>query len=107
MKRSKSLLELSHEHHLALVLAKRAQRMGVTGTDQTDSLMAQAIEKFAQDLELHFQMEEDVLLPEMKRAGKGELVARTLIEHAHLRRMVSELAARDATAMHRFGDVLK
>lgn len=105
MKRDKSLAHLSREHHFALVIAKRAR--GAAGEESRDRLVAEVIEKFAQDLESHFRVEEGILLPHLKRAGQGELVARTLMEHAHLRRLVGELAARDEETLHRFGDVLK
>lgn len=107
MKRSAALTQLSREHHLALVLAKRAQGMDIENEEACSRFMTQAFETFACELEPHFQAEETALLPALKRAGEIELVRRTLTEHEELRRLANRLKTKDATNIHRFGEALE
>ncbi len=84
MKRDERLRGLSVEHHHALVLA-RALEGGAAVPDLTA--------RFATELEPHFRIEEEVLLPALAAAGGAALVARTLDDHGALRRLVREHAA--------------
>ena len=86
MKRSPALTQLSREHHLALVLARRAQGMGLTDGERASSFMTQAVETFRHGLEPHFQTEEGALLPALNSVGEHRLVRRALAEHEELRR---------------------
>ena len=94
MKRRPELSGLSSDHHTGLVLARRA-RKAADGDDR----MAQAewqriVERFYTELEPHFRVEEQALLPALKEAGEEALVERTLHEHARLRTLVLEPTAR-------------
>lgn len=107
MKRCTSLAWLSRQHHTALVLAKRAQRIGTDNTEATCQFMAHAVETFERELEPHFRVEEDALLPLLTIVGESERVRRTLAEHEELRRLVNRLRAQDATSLRLFGAALE
>ena len=107
MKRSPSLARLSREHHSALVLAKRAQRLDTAATEATKCFMAEVLEIFARELEPHFQTEEDALLPPLKSAGQIALARRALSDHEALRALASRLGAGETASLHRFGDRLE
>jgi len=107
MKRSAALVRLSREHHLALVLAKRAQRMSLENMEAASRFMTQAFDTFTRELEPHFRAEETALLPALNCAGELDLVTRTLNEHEELRRLAKRLQARDATSVRRFGELLE
>lgn len=107
MKRCNSLAWLSRQHHAALVLAKRAQRAGTGSTEAARQLMAHAVETFERELDPHFQVEEDVLLPLLMTAGETDRVRRTLAEHEELRHLINRLRAQDVASLRRFGDALE
>lgn len=107
MKRSAALTRLSREHHLALVLAKRAQAMSLENPEAACRFMTQAFETFTRELEPHFRVEESMLLPALESAGQIGLARRTLAEHAELRRLAGRLEANDATSVRRFGEALE
>lgn len=106
MKRSPSLVQLSREHHSALVLAKRAQRMHMAKTEDAQRCMTEIVAIFARELEPHFRVEEDALLPALQSVGQIALVERTLADHRVLRTLVDRLAAADASCLHEFGTAL-
>lgn len=74
MKRDARLQGLSSDHHRALVLA-RALRSGT----------APALDALRAELEPHFRIEEDVLLPALEAAGERALAERTRDDHTFLR----------------------
>ena len=82
MKRSPVLIKLSREHHTALVLALRIAR----ATDPADlaALGVSVPVIFQDELEVHFQEEENGLLPELAAAGASDLVTRTPVSYTHL-----------------------
>lgn len=94
MKRAAGLSGLSRDHHTALVLARRAEHAAASD-DRTASVEWQKIaEFFRTDLELHFRIEEQSLLPALADAGEAALVERTLSEHARLRKLSLESSHR-------------
>ncbi|CAG4883368.1 protein of unknown function [Georgfuchsia toluolica] len=107
MKRCSSLAWLSRQHHVTLVLAKHAQRTGTDSTEATRQLMAHAVEIFERELEPHFHVEEETLLPSLTAAGETDRVRRTPDEHKELRCLTSRLRAGDAASLRRFGDILE
>lgn len=107
MKRGPALTRLSREHHSALVLAKRAQRVGAAGGEATWRFMGHAVDTFERELEPHFRVEETLLLPLLTDAGEIEAVRRTLDEHEGLRALRNRLRARDAACLRPFGDALE
>ncbi|MCX7169443.1 MAG: hemerythrin domain-containing protein [Proteobacteria bacterium] len=107
MKRSAALIQLSREHHAALVLAKRARRMNLADRVAVLRFMAEAAATFTRELEPHFQIEETMLLPALTSAGETALVKRTLAEHEKLRWLAQQLQAEDAAYITRFGAALE
>jgi hemerythrin-like domain-containing protein len=107
MKRHAALQHLSREHHSALKLARQA-RFGCDAG--LDIAVAQAVESireaFAREMEPHFLAEEEDLLPTLAKAGAGELVERTLAEHAELRDLIRRLAEPDIDTLARFATLL-
>lgn len=106
MKRSTALTQLSREHHLALVLAKRAQSLNMDNKEAVLRLMAQIVETFARELEPHFQLEEDWLLPALSKAGATGIVRRTLTEHAEVRRLANQIKLEEFGSVPCFGAAL-
>lgn len=103
MKRSPELRSLSSEHHGALVLAVKARKAAASG--DVSAFWEHLRERFAIELEPHFQAEERSLLPALERAGEDALVARTLAEHREMRECLAGTA--DAANLMRFADLLE
>lgn len=107
MKRCPALQNLSREHHTALSLALRLRRAAASGDElAVEAACNQACEVFRNELLPHFREEELCLLPRLEAAGAGAVVARTLIEHRALQRLVRELELPDADVLLRFADLL-
>lgn len=102
MKRCDGLAPLSREHHAALVLAKTLTAAH-SGHGSDAGLLAAVLLRFDRELEPHFRVEEQALLPLLKAAGEIELVARTLREHTDLRDLIRRIRARDEACLHPFG----
>lgn len=86
MKRTEALKPLSREHHHALFVAK-VVRDQEGGGDSVDRLL----EFWNEEGEIHFRVEEEVLLPGSGLPGpdRDEEVARMLTEHLEIRRGVA------------------
>ncbi len=107
MKRHPDLLQLSREHYGALKLARDARRAAASGDASEIAALAQrVVQVFPVELDPHFCVEEQGILLLLARAGQHELVARTLADHAELRRLVQALATPDADSLLRFADLL-
>lgn len=110
MKRRPELLQLSREHHTALVLAKRAQRLSTGKESDATSFMDELPNIFAEELAPHFQVEEIALLYALRDASTTEHVAhmveRTLMEHTDLRQLAQQIGERDFSKLGRFGELL-
>jgi hypothetical protein len=76
MKRDPRLHQLSSEHHHGLVFVRNLRR-GLPPHE-----IAREIDEV---LAPHFLVEERVLLPALMRAGRADLVARALDDHADIR----------------------
>ncbi len=117
-KRHPSLVPLSREHHLALLLAFRL-RHGLPRTQKpTDSPQEQAgdtVRFFHSKLATHFRAEEEALFPLIhKTLPQAESLLNTLIaEHAEMRTQAQALeqTASDTavltTQLKAFGDLLE
>ena len=103
MQRDPNLVRLSRDHHTGLVLAKRARELATTEATERRAAWTEMQARFADELEPHFQLEEQGLLPALRAAGEDVLVDRTLSEHAELRRLI---ASADPSAPQRFGEAL-
>ncbi len=107
MKRHPGLIKLSREHHAALVLAKRAQRLGSETSEAAAPFLAEVAQAFANESEPHFLAEESGLLAALDAAGQAALAERTLADHQALRALARRLAAGDAASLCRFGELLE
>ena len=107
MKRHPDLLQLSREHHGALKLARDARRAAASGDASEMAALAQRVAQvFPVELDPHFCIEEQGILLLLAQAGQHALVARTLADHAELRRLALALATPDADTLLRFADLL-
>ena len=107
MKRHQKLQHLSREHHGALQLALKAQRAAMSG-DQTQikATAATCIAAFCAELDPHFAVEENTLLPLLLAAGEEELVTQVKCDHEELRRLSVHLQQPDVKTLHRFAELL-
>lgn len=104
MKRNSALQPLSREHHTALTLAKACERAVRSGSaEQVGAACHRAIQAFTNELEPHFQIEEQSLLPLLKNTETQPLVQRTLADHRQLRALLKDLQQNDANALGGFG----
>jgi quercetin dioxygenase-like cupin family protein/hemerythrin-like domain-containing protein len=90
MKRHRALIPLSHDHHDALVAARRLRQ----GADETDPLAAVRafLAFFASSVVPHFREEEELLFPRVADTEEArELVVQALLEHQRLHLATAEL----------------
>lgn len=107
MKRCPELQDLSREHHTALRLALHWRRAAESGDEiRIDTACNEAREAFEAELLPHFREEEMYLLPRLESLGGSALVARTLIEHRAMHRLVRDLEIPDGEILLRFADLL-
>ena len=107
MKRHPDLLQLSREHYGALKLARDARRTAASGDAREVAALAQrVVQVFPVELDPHFCVEEQGILLLLAQAGQHALVARTLADHAELRRLARALATPDADSLLHFADLL-
>lgn len=98
MKRHPSLRDLSVDHHHGLVYARRLLKADALRADDRAEvvgreLVGDFLRFFAEQTNRHFREEEEVLLPAFARYGDPThpSVVRMLVEHVHIRRLVSDL----------------
>ena len=91
MKRHKALHPLTEEHHHGLVLCQRLRRTAPVSPDEAEAMLKSA---WARELEDHFRLEDDVLLPEMALATseKHPDIIRTCTDHVALRLLLRRIA---------------
>lgn len=107
MKRTPALQPLSREHHSALSLAKACERaVQSREMDLVGSTCRRVILAFSVDLEPHFQIEEQSLLPLLHGADFRQLEQRTLADHQQLRALLDGLQQNDIEALGSFGKLL-
>lgn len=104
MKRRPELCGLSSDHHSGLVLARRVRRASDADDRTAQAEWQHIVARFHAELEPHFRIEEQALLPALKAAGETALVKQTLNEHAQLRAFVREPTARHLST---FADQLR
>lgn len=97
------LRALSSEHHHALVLARR-----ISQAAQLDrELVVETIARFTREIDPHFRLEEEGLLPALEAVGEAELVARTREDHRRLRELLAAAGAGDSAALRDFAALLE
>lgn len=90
MKRHPALVPLSHEHHNALLAARRLRR-GADGADP-EADAAAFLAFFAEEAVPHFRDEEEVLFPQVAgRVEAQELILEVLLQHQRLHALAAEL----------------
>lgn len=91
MKRDAALMSLSHDHHQALFVARTLRR--ATAETADDAAAAFLAYWQAHGL-MHFQLEEEVLLPAYAEFGSAyhPLVAHTLCDHVSIRQLATGIA---------------
>ncbi len=107
MKRSPALQSLSREHHIALTLAKACERAAQSDDEGLVREVCQrAIQAFSDELEPHFQLEEQSLLPLLRSIETQPLVERTLADHEQLRELLTGLQQNNGDVLGSFGKCL-
>lgn len=107
MKRIPELQPLSREHHTALTLAKACERaVQSCDEEQVGKTCQRVLQAFSEELEPHFQVEEQSLLPLLRSAGNTPLEQRTLEDHRQLRALLNDLRRNDSKALDSFGKLL-
>lgn len=107
MKRHPALVQLSRDHHHALVVAQRLKR---AVHSEADAARAAFIEFWEADGRVHFREEEEILLPRLARFADLDepIVARVLIDHVRIRCLAGELASKPSLeTLHTLGTELK
>jgi hemerythrin-like domain-containing protein len=86
VKRDLRLVGLSREHHHALVLAAHLRKAVQAGGDLA-AMARRAARQFADEIDPHFRVEEEILLPALRRLGPAEdcFVQQIEADHAWLR----------------------
>jgi hemerythrin-like domain-containing protein len=90
MQRHRALRKLSSDHHVGLVIARRARNAAQHELSKQTEAWQTVTARFQTELEGHFRLEEKGLLPALSRVGETRLVEQTLQEHASLRRLIAE-----------------
>jgi hemerythrin-like domain-containing protein len=107
VKRDASLHALSSDHHHGLVLARTVRR-ACEKNEVSRELAAQVVEVFERDLDPHFRIEEEALLPVLDQRGEGVLVERTRADHRRLRELRDRIAeSADPVALADFARLLE
>jgi hemerythrin-like domain-containing protein len=106
MKRSSALKSLARDHHLTLVLARRAQRSAVMTSDDQLQLLADLKTAFIELLEPHFKIEEQKLFPAILSKGESAGVGRALADHQTLRDYMKRIRRGDTECLEMFGELL-
>lgn len=107
MRRHPALVELSRDHHRALVVAQALCRAGTSQEIAPEALFARF---WRTDGEAHFRLEEDVLLPAYALHGdpRHPAIVQMLIDHMMIRRDAVLIATgRPTDIMHRLGANLR
>lgn len=107
MRRVPELIALSHDHHSALVLARRCKQSALPAAKVLPAeAWRQVREAFPVHLELHFVIEERFLLPALEEIGESAIVERIRSDHAAMRTLAADAAA-GTDAIARFGLLLE
>jgi len=106
MKRDPRLRGLSSQHHHALVLSRRLADFASSGSWRAKDA-ALLGDEFDHNIDPHFRVEEEVLLPRLRQSGWTLLVERTEADHAFLRATVAAARRGDVAAALAFARRLR
>lgn len=91
MRRHPALVGLSHDHHHALVAARRLRRAAEADGDSATAV-ASFVAFFAAETAAHFREEEEVFFPLVAESPEARaLLVETLLDHQRLRSLVARL----------------
>ena len=108
LKRIPELRRLSEDHHHGLALARRARLAGEGDGNLSVSHVWEEIEKkFEDELEPHFRIEEEYLIPPLIALEETELIERFNEDHKLLRDRVSNQSERSISTLIEFGEILE
>lgn len=99
MLRDPSLVPLSHQHHNGLALCVLTERsLGEDSSPENIARLAKrAVDRYEIELTNHFELEEQILFPEIeRRLGEYPLVRELIAEHRKLEALIEKLRARPA-----------
>lgn len=105
MKRDRRLQGLSSDHHHALVFARRLAELVAEGRAEPATAREFAA-RFDREIEPHFRIEEELLLPALRAAGEPALVERTEADHAALRALAAAARAGESAGLEAFAQRL-
>ena len=103
MKRDPRLLGLTSQHHRALVLARALAQEPLDWSREKGIAFGA---RFDAELEPHFRIEDEVLLPALRRAGPTPLAERTEADHAFPRATLVAARNGEDVAARAFGERL-
>jgi mannose-6-phosphate isomerase-like protein (cupin superfamily) len=109
MKRHPALISLSHDHHHALVEARRLRRAADSDEDPKP-VAATFVEFFAAVNVPHFREEEETLFPLVAELDEARpLIVEALLDHQRLHALVAELrhSSDVRAAMRQIGELLE
>jgi mannose-6-phosphate isomerase-like protein (cupin superfamily) len=91
--RHPALVPLSHDHHHALVQARRLQRAAEGGAAARRAAAERFLRFFSEETVRHFREEEERLFPALVGAADpaGELLVQALLDHQRLHALVARL----------------
>jgi molybdopterin-guanine dinucleotide biosynthesis protein A/hemerythrin-like domain-containing protein len=105
MKRDARLRTLSSEHHNALVLARALSRHAAAGT--ADAAVVRDLRaRFERELQPHFRIEEQLLLPALRALGDDALADRVEGDHSALRAHLDAAERGEAGHVASFAELL-
>jgi quercetin dioxygenase-like cupin family protein/hemerythrin-like domain-containing protein len=114
MRRHPALIPLSHDHHHALVQARRLREAAAATPERRREAARAFVDFFAAETTGHFRDEEELIFPLLAAPGRppDDLLPRLLLEHARLRALVLRLrrdleaATADADLLREIGELL-
>ncbi len=108
LKRFPELRDLSVDHHHGLLLARKA-KLVASGEEDTspDEMWKEISERFRFELEPHFRVEEEALVPALEAHDKHDMARRLLQEHGGLRRFVTPGFDQTRENLGKFGELLE
>ncbi|MCF6269942.1 MAG: hemerythrin domain-containing protein [Melioribacteraceae bacterium] len=100
MKRHKTIIPLSHDHHVILKLAQEIKRnfiKTVLGKSSIENKVKHVISTFKKELLPHFNHEENILFPlaKGKDAELDRMIDEIIEEHDKIGRLVSKIEVGD------------
>jgi hypothetical protein len=103
MTRAPQLSGLSAQHAEAVLIGRRLLQLATSSETGIQALWEGLRQRFHAEVEPHFRIEEEELLPALEELGESELVTRTWEDHEALREMVLDSTEPLATRLERLG----